>query len=77
MVSASGTLASRKQELAALIHLCGAGAGEGLRAWRGAAARPGERCGDHERVDYLTRVDTLTASVRPPGRGRLAGTPIF
>ena len=46
----------QKQELAALIHLCGAGAGDEF-ARRGFRLTDGERCGDHEARAYLTRVD--------------------
>jgi hypothetical protein len=45
----------RKQDLAALIHLCGAGAGEAY-VRHGLALRPGQRCGDHEARDYVARV---------------------
>ena len=46
------------QQLAAVIHLCGAGAGEAFvrRDFRLAAA---ERCGDHEVHVYLERVDAM------------------
>ncbi len=46
----------RKQELAALIHLCGAGAGD-LYVRRGMRLAEGQRCGDHEAREYLQRVD--------------------
>jgi hypothetical protein len=42
-------------ELAALIHLCGAGAGDEF-ARRGFRLSEGQRCGDHEARNYLTRV---------------------
>jgi len=45
----------RKQEMATLIHLCGAGAGEDY-AKRGFRLLDGQRCGDHEARVYLTRV---------------------
>jgi hypothetical protein len=51
-----GATLARKQELAALIHLCGAGAGD-LYARRGLRLAEGQRCGDHEARDYLARVD--------------------
>ena len=50
----SATL-ERKQELAAMIHLCGAGAGDAY-VRRGLKLEPGERCGDHEAKDYIARV---------------------
>src|SRR5580704_10869739 len=45
-----------KQELAAVIHLCGAGAGDAY-ARRGLRLAEGQRCGDHEARDYLARVN--------------------
>ena len=54
---AAATLA-QKQELAALIHLCGAGAGDAY-ARRGFRLAPGQRCGDHEARRYLAQVNTL------------------
>lgn len=44
-----------KQELAALIHLCGAGAGR-AHARRGLRIQPGQRCGDHDLRRYLDKV---------------------
>jgi hypothetical protein len=49
----------QKQKLAALIHLCGATAGDGY-ARRGFKLRPGQRCGDHDARAYLTRVTNMT-----------------
>jgi hypothetical protein len=49
---------AQKEELAALIHLCGAGAGNAY-ARRGFALRSGARCGDHDPRRYLARVETL------------------
>jgi hypothetical protein len=54
---ASATLA-RKQELAVVIHLCGAGAGDAY-ARRGFRLTAGQRCGDHDVRGYLTRVNTM------------------
>ena len=51
-----GATLARKQDLAALIHLCGAGAGD-LYAKRGLRLSEGQRCGDHEARDYLDRVN--------------------
>jgi hypothetical protein len=45
----------QKQDLAALIHLCGAGAGEEF-ARHGFRLAEGQRCGDHEARGYLARV---------------------
>jgi hypothetical protein len=51
---ASATL-QQKQELAAVIHLCGAGAGD-LYVRRGFRLINGQRCGDHEAAAYVGRV---------------------
>ena len=56
---ASAALA-RKQELAAVIHLCGAGAGDEF-ARHGFQLQPGQRCGDHEVRAYLARIDAMKA----------------
>jgi hypothetical protein len=48
----------RKQTLAALIHLCGAGAGEEF-ARRGFKLAEGQRCGDHPVRAYLERVAAM------------------
>jgi hypothetical protein len=44
-----------KQELAAVIHLCGAGAGDAY-VRRGLHLTDGQRCGDHEARAYVARV---------------------
>jgi len=49
---------ARKQELAIIIHLCGAGAGDEY-ARRGLRLAAGQRCGDHEARTYLARVNTM------------------
>jgi Transglycosylase SLT domain len=49
-----------KQELATLIHLCGAGAGDEY-ARRGFHLLDGQRCGDHEARVYLARVSAMKA----------------
>jgi hypothetical protein len=48
----------QKQDLAAVIHLCGAGPGEAY-ARRGFGLSPGQRCGDHDVGAYLAQVNTL------------------
>jgi hypothetical protein len=48
-----------KQELAALIHLCGAGAGDEF-ARRGFQLSAGQHCGEHEARAYLARVAAMT-----------------
>jgi len=47
----------QKQDLAAVIHLCGAGAGDEF-AERGFRLSPDQRCGDHEARGYLARVNS-------------------
>jgi hypothetical protein len=54
---ASATL-QQKQDLAAVIHLCGATAGDAY-ARRGFRPAPGERCGDHDLHAYLRRLNAL------------------
>jgi hypothetical protein len=49
-----------KQALAALIHLCGAGAGDEF-ARRGFRLIEGQRCGDHQVHVYLERVSAMKA----------------
>jgi hypothetical protein len=48
----------RKQELAAIIHLCGAGAGDAY-VRRGLRLTEGERCGDHDARGYVARVNGM------------------
>jgi hypothetical protein len=48
----------QKQDLAAIIHLCGAGAGD-VYARRGFRLTPGQRCGDHDVRSYLAHVDAM------------------
>ena len=48
----------QRQDLAAVIHLCGAGAGNAY-AKRGFRLRRGERCGDHNARSYLAQVNAL------------------
>lgn len=65
--SVAGTLArhhmnsvplEREQELAAVIHLCGAGAGDAF-VRRGLRLTEGQRCGDHEARGYVARVNLM------------------
>lgn len=53
----SATL-QQKQNLAAVIHLCGAAAGNAFAARR-FKLRPGERCGEHDAAAYLSRVTAM------------------
>jgi hypothetical protein len=55
--STACTLA-RKQNLAALIHLCGAGAADEY-ARRGFKLAEGQRCGDHQARAYIQRVEAM------------------
>jgi hypothetical protein len=48
----------REQELAAVIHLCGAGAGDAF-VRRGLRLTDGQRCGDHEARGYVARVNLM------------------
>lgn len=48
----------QKQDLAAIIHLCGLGAGQAYVA-RGLRPAPHQRCGAHDVRGYLDRVNTM------------------
>jgi len=48
----------QQQDLAAVIHLCGAGAGD-VYARRGFRFAPGQRCGDHDPARYLAQINAL------------------
>jgi hypothetical protein len=54
---ATATLRQR-QDLAAVIHLCGSSAGDAY-ARRRFRLRPGQRCGDHDARHYLAKVNAL------------------
>ena len=56
----------QKQDLAAVIHLCGAGAGDEY-AGRGFRLTSHQRCGDHDVRSYLARVNAVKR-----GFGRMA-----
>lgn len=49
---------AEEQDLAAVIHLCGAGAGA-VYVRHGFRPAPGERCGDHDVRAYLGRVNAM------------------
>jgi hypothetical protein len=49
---------SQKQDLAAVIHLCGAAGGAAYAA-RGFRVATGQRCGDHDLRAYLARVNAM------------------
>jgi hypothetical protein len=48
----------QKHELATLIHLCGAGAGNRYAA-RGLRLSSAQRCGDHSASSYVARVESM------------------
>ena len=52
--------AAQRGHLAAVVHLCGAGAALGY-AERRFRFREGQRCGDHDPREYLRKVDTMEA----------------
>jgi hypothetical protein len=54
----TGATLRQRQDLAAVIHLCGAGAGQAY-AGRGFRLTPGQRCGDHDVARYLADVNAL------------------
>ena len=54
---AAATL-QQKQDLAALVHLCGAGAADAYAA-RGLRLLETQRCGDHEVRGYILRVNAM------------------
>jgi len=56
----SAATLQHKQVLAAMIHLCGAGAADEY-AKRGFRLTAGQRCGDHETRAYLERVSAMQA----------------
>jgi hypothetical protein len=56
---AAATL-QQKQDLAAVIHLCGRGAGDAY-ARRGFRIAAGQRCGDHDVSRYLSQLNTTRA----------------
>jgi hypothetical protein len=54
---ATATL-QQKQDLAGVIHLCGAGAGDAY-ARRGLRATARQRCGEHDLRDYLAHLNAM------------------
>ena len=61
----------QKQDLAAVIHLCGAAAGNAYAA-HGFRLTRNQRCGDHDVSNYLVRVNGMKHHIRPAGLRRLA-----
>ena len=58
----------RKQNLAAVIHLCGAGAGRAYAARKFGLTRH-QRCGDHDVRTYLARINELKFEFAKPAAG--------
>jgi len=54
----AGATLQQKQNLAAVIHLCGAGAGN-VYARRGFQLTDGQRCGDHDVRAYLSKINAM------------------
>ncbi|MHB1141903.1 MAG: lytic transglycosylase domain-containing protein [Sulfuricaulis sp.] len=54
----TGAALRQKQDLAAVIHLCGAGAGN-VYARRGLRLNDGQRCGDHDVRAYLSKLSAM------------------
>jgi hypothetical protein len=52
----AGATLEQKQNLAAVIHLCGAGA---AYARRGLIPSAGQRCGDHDLRAYLAKINEM------------------
>jgi hypothetical protein len=48
----------QREELAAVIHLCGAGPAKAF-ARRGFRLTPGERCGDHDVAAYIVQINAM------------------
>ena len=58
----------QRQRLAAVIHLCGAGAGSAY-ARRGLAFAPGQRCGSHDPGHYVAKVEAMRQTFARLGAG--------
>jgi hypothetical protein len=54
----NGASVQQQQDLAAIVHLCGGGAGDAY-ARRGFRFSHGQRCGDHTASRYLSTVNTM------------------
>jgi len=57
--AANRSTSAERRQLAALIHLCGAGAGEAY-AERGLHLVTEQRCGDHDARQYIERVEAAS-----------------
>src|SRR6516165_4120691 len=60
--------ALQKQELAAILNLCGAGLANAY-ARRGFKMAPGARCGDHDAALYVAKVDDMLKQFRKLAAG--------
>lgn len=58
----------QKQDMAAVIHLCGAGAGEQYAKRRFRTAS-GQRCGDHDVQAYVARINQMRRVFQMQGQG--------
>jgi len=58
IVAGRRVAAAQKQDLAALVHLCGASAGQAY-ARAGYRVAPGQRCGAHDVRAYLAQVEAM------------------
>ncbi|MGH7393675.1 MAG: lytic transglycosylase domain-containing protein, partial [Candidatus Rokuibacteriota bacterium] len=54
----AAAMLAQKQDLAAVIHLCGAGTGDAY-ARRGFRLAPDQRCGDHDVRGYLAQLNGM------------------
>jgi len=63
----SAATLQQKQDLAAIIHLCGAGPGDAY-ARRGFKLTPGQKCGDHDVRGYLAGVNAMKQRFASMGR---------
>src|ERR1700745_3098844 len=54
----TGISSQRREELAAIIHLCGAGPAK-IFVRRGFRLMPGERCGDHNLAAYVAEITPM------------------
>ncbi len=70
----SAATLGQRQDLAAVIHLCGAGRGDSF-AGRRFRLTGGERCGDHDVGRYLARVSALKRQFAHLASAE-AGTPV-
>jgi hypothetical protein len=65
---ASGATLTQRQDLAAMIHLCGAGTAAAY-VKRGFRVRPAQHCGAHDLGAYLARVRAMQARFRQLAAG--------